>query len=185
MHFYYGTMKSSKTAHILMRAYNYKSAGIPVLLAKPSVDTRTKKMWSRIGLEEPCVTTEQLFEMPEKEIKKNRVIMVDEAQFLVEEGVDRLAHYADNLDVEVMCYGLKSDSVGHLFPGAKRLLEVADEFHKLETICWCGEPAEFSAYVKDGKMQGNPSSIAAAMEVPDEMYHPLCRKHFFEGKWKA
>lgn len=135
IYFYYGTMKSSKTAQILMRAHNYTEADVKITLAKPSIDTRTNTMWSRVGLEAPCVTTEELFELDDTEIKKNKVIIIDEAQFLTAEAVDKLAHFADDLNVIVMCYGLKTDSNGHLFPGSKRLFEIANEIKKLETTC--------------------------------------------------
>lgn len=183
IYFYYGAMRSSKTAQILMRAHNYKEANIQVLLAKPSEDIRNDNMmWSRVGMQEPCITVEELFELDDSEVKKNKIIIIDEAQFLSKEQVDKLVYYADYLSVIIMCYGLKNDSVGELFEGSKRLLEVADESHQLESTCWCGKPALFDAYVKDGKMLGNPAGNGTAED--DSCFYPLCRKHFFERKWK-
>lgn len=183
IYFYYGTMGSSKTAQILMKAHNYTQVNIQVLLAKPACDIRTATIWSRVGIESPCITIEELLEMPDSEVKKNKIILIDEAQFLHEEEVDKLVHYADDLDIVIMCYGLKVDASGKLFEGSKRLLEVANEIEKLEATCWCGKPAEFTAYVPNGKMElKNPSGNGT--EKADDTYKPLCRKHFFAKKWK-
>lgn len=182
IYFYYGTMNSSKTAQILMRAHNYQQANINILLAKPKVDTRTNTMWSRIGIEAPCMTTEKLFELSDDELKKNKIIIIDEAQFLSEKQVNQLVHYADDLGIIIMCYGLKTDFTGKLFEGSQRLIEVANELNKIETTCWCGEEAEFNALIHNGKVR--KKSSGSNIEIGDEQYVPLCRKHYFEGRWK-
>ena len=183
IYYYYGTMNSSKTAQILMRAHNYQQANINIILAKPKVDTRTNTMWSRIGIEAPCITTEELFQYEDASLKKNKIIIIDEAQFLTEKQVNKLVYYADTLNIIVMCYGLKTDYTGKLFEGSKRLIEVANELHKIETTCWCGEEAEFNALICNDKIK-TKSNNNNNIEIGDEQYVPLCRKHYFEGRFK-
>lgn len=179
--FYYGTMGSSKTANALMTKYNYDQKNKKTILLKPQVDTRDGKtiIKSRIGLKDRCTSVEDFLK---KDIKQLDVIIIDEAQFLTSKQVDEFAHIVDFLNIPVICYGLKSDYSGKLFNGSKRLFELADEFHEITTICWCGEPARFNARIQDDKVV--KSSANQIMIGGDSLYTPLCRKHFKLGIYK-
>lgn len=180
LHYYYGAMGSSKTAQALMKGYNFKEMGHHVLMAKPMADTRTKKIWSRIGLEEECVSLEELCNMSPYDLDAYDVIIIDEIQFATNEQIDFLATLVDHHNVSVFAYGLMLTFSGTLFDGAKRMLELADEIHECESICWCGAPAKFSALLNEQgeivRMGDNPSTALAGE------YMPLCRKHFMSGK---
>ena len=142
LYFRYGAMGSSKTANALMVWFNYKEKGqVPVLL-KPKTDTRDGEriIRSRIGLQEPCLYVDEFLEYldrPESRTfaclkkKSYAAVIVDEAQFLTAQQVDRLSDIVDDFGVPVLCYGLRTDFTGHLFEGSKRLMEIADEMGML------------------------------------------------------
>lgn len=108
-------------------------------------------------------------------------ILVDEANFLSSEQVEWLAEICDQYDIPVLCYGLKTDFRGVLFEGSKRLMELADAIEELPIICWCGKKAHFNARVIDGKMVRDGAQIALGA---NDMYVPLCRRHFMSGEIK-
>lgn len=184
LYFYYGAMGSSKSANAMMVAFNYEERGQKVLMAKTGIDTRdgARVIKSRMGLERECILLEEICKMPGEEIGKYNVVIVDEAQFATVEQIDFLAHIVDDLQVPVMCYGLRADFQNHLFPGSQRLLEICDEILEVKTMCWCGHKATCNARYNE---HGIVREGAQVMLGANDEYIALCRKHFNEGKLRA
>lgn len=178
LYFRYGAMGSSKTANALMVKYNYEERGQKVIISKPAIDTRNgeHRIYSRCGLECDCVL---FHELHEEEIKKVDCLIVDEAQFLSKEECEFLVHVVDDLGVPVICYGLRADFKGDLFPGSHWLLAWADTIEEVKTICWCGKKATCNArFDENGIIKHGKQVVLGA----NEKYTSLCRKHWREGK---
>lgn len=175
--FRYGAMGSSKTANALMVRYNYVEKGKKVVLLKPRCEDRDGKsiIKSRIGLEEPCEFAENFLENYSGE--HYDCIIVDEVQFLSESIIDRLSDLVDEHNITVICYGLRTDFQSHLFPGAKRLMELADDIEQIKTICWCGKRAHFNARIQNEQMVTEGALVQLG---GNESYTALCRKHYKE-----
>ena len=162
LYFRYGAMGSSKTANALMVQYNYMEKGQKCILLKPKTDDRdgAKIVKSRMGLSAEATFVEDFIEEVKNEWftgksegwKELDCVIVDEAQFLTEEQVDILAEVVDRYDLPVICYGLRTDFTSHLFPGSKRLMEIANYIEEVPTVCWCGRRAHFNARVSNGKI---------------------------------
>ena len=156
LYFKYGAMGSSKTAQALITKYNYEENDLRVWLIKPSADTRDGEqlLRSRIGLEAKVdvIPPEQdVYARFQKEQQgKCDVIIVDECQFMTEEQVDELRAIVNDFGIPVMCFGLRTDFLTHLFPGSRRLMEVADTIQEIKTICDCGAKATVNARI-DGE----------------------------------
>ena len=147
-------MGSSKTANALITKFNYEERGMKVWLIKPSTDNRdgVAVVRSRIGLSaEAYVVTPDvdLFEEFAKRTDCN-VIIADECQFLTPAQIDQLRRIVDELDVPVLCFGLRTDFLTHTFQGSHRLFEVADSITEIKTICECGKKAIVNARI-DGE----------------------------------
>ena len=127
LYFRYGAMGSSKTANALMVEYNYRERGKKALLAKPMIDMRDgeKIIRSRMGLEEKCIWTEELMEMSDEEIQAYDCVIVDEAQFCPKEQITYFTHIVDDLEVPVICYGLRADFQNVPFEGSVWLFACA------------------------------------------------------------
>ena len=181
LYFRYGAMGSSKTANALMVAYNYTERGKKPLLAKPSTDTRdVGVIHSRIGLEQPCISTEKLVVMSEEEFAKYDCVIIDEAQFCMKSDIEFLVHIVDDLDIPVICYGLRTDFQHNLFHGSKWLLAWADVIEEIKTVCWCGNAARCNARIDaKGRIIRKGEQI---MVGANESYISLCRKHFIAGR---
>lgn len=181
LYFRYGAMGSSKTANALMVAYNYKERGKKVLLAKPLTDTReVGVMHSRIGLEQPCISVEELVQMNDVALKTYDCFIIDEAQFCMKSDVEFFVHIVDDLGIPVICYGLRADFQQNLFEGSQWLLAWADKIEEIKTVCWCGKGARCNA-----RIDAKGRIIRAGEQVmvgANESYIALCRKHFREGK---
>ncbi len=147
LYFKYGAMGSSKTAQALITKYNYEENGLKVWLLKPSADTRDGEdiLRSRIGLEAKVEVAP-----PDSDIytrfRQTRkgccdIIIVDECQFLTAAQIDQLRAIVNDFDIPVICFGLRTDFQTKLFPGSRRLMEVADTFDEIKTICDCGNKA--------------------------------------------
>lgn len=181
LYFKYGVMGSSKTANAIMTVYNYNSLNQKALIVKPEVDNRTPGniIESRTGIRYSCLYFSELRNLDVDKLKEYAAIIVDEAQFLTTEQVDWLTYLVDDLDIPVLCYGLRADSMGHLFEGSKRLFEVADSIQEIKTVCWCGRKATYNArFDTDGNVikSGNQIEIGA-----NDKYIGLCRKHWKLG----
>lgn len=180
LYFRYGVMGSSKTANALMVQYNYQERGQEALLVKPAVDQRdgARFVASRAGLSNACIYFSDLQAMPTGGLDAYACIIVDEAQFLSQEEVRYLTYLVDERDIPVICYGLRADFKGDLFPGSQELLATADVIEEVKTICWCGKKAICNArFDAKGKVlkEGEQVSLGA-----NDRYIGLCRKH-----WKA
>ena len=182
LYFRYGAMGSSKTANALMVAYNYHEKGQRALLAKPALDDRdgTDIMHSRIGLENECVSVEQLVAMSDDEVRAYDCIIVDEAQFCTKEPVERLTDIVDVAEVPVIAYGLRTDFQRNLFPGSQWLLAWADVIEEVKTVCWCGRAATCNArFDETGKMVTEGSQVVLGA---NDSYTSVCRVHHKLGQ---
>lgn len=181
--FNYGAMGSSKTANALMVAYNYQERNRQALILKPGTDTRDgiTKIRSRSGLENNCVILEDFMQQYRSDpavAKQYDALIVDEVQFASPEDIDLLSDIADFQDIPVLCYGLRCDFQNRFFPGASRLMEIADEINEIKTICWCGKKALCNArYGPEGIIKEGEQVVLGA----NHNYISLCRKHFKIG----
>ena len=151
LYFKYGAMGSSKTANALITKFNYEERGMKVWLIKPSVDNRdgADHVHSRIGLDAVATVIapgDDICEML-REREGVDVIISDECQFFTPEQINQLREIVDRLDIPVLCFGLRTDFLTHLFPGSRRLFEVADSITEIKTICSCGAKAIVNARI--------------------------------------
>lgn len=186
LYFHYSTMNAGKSTLLLQASHNYQERGMETYLLTAGFDNRagTGKIGSRIGISAQADTfapDEDLFAKLETRLKKGAVscVFVDEAQFLSAKQVWQLARAVDDLHVPVMCYGLRVDFRGELFPGSAALLALADEMREARTICHCGKKATMVVR-QDGS--GNVVTDGAQIQVGgNETYVSLCRKHWREA----
>ncbi|MEZ5920514.1 MAG: thymidine kinase [Parvularculaceae bacterium] len=185
LYFNYAAMNAGKSTMLLQAAFNYRERGMETLVYTAAIDTRLGKgiVASRIGLK--CEArifdeTTSLYKALEEDIAATgaRCVFVDEAQFLTAVQVMELARIVDYLDIPIICYGLRTDFQGALFPGSERLLAIADEIRELKTICHCGRKATMNLRVGP---DGAAMIFGESIEVGgNERYIPLCRRHFYE-----
>ena len=179
LYFKYGAMGSSKTAQVLITKFNYEERGMRVYLIKPEIDTRDGKdvIRSRIGLAATavCIPKEaDLLEIYKKEKKKYDVIIADECQFFTKEQIDALRAIVDRFGVPVLCFGLRTDFLTHLFPGSAHLFEVADSIAEIKTICECGAKATVNARLNaKGQIVTHGSQV---MLGGNDRYIAMCHK---------
>lgn len=181
LYFKYGAMGSSKSANALMVRFNYEERGQQTLLVKPRLDTRDGEhiVASRIGLSHPCIYFDELQKLTVMELQQNACIIVDEAQFLTREEVLYLVYLVDVLEIPVICYGLRADFRGDLFPGSEALLVMADKLEEVKTICWCGKKAMFNArFDRSGKVLKEGEQVVLGA---NDQYIGLCRRHWMAG----
>lgn len=181
LYFRYGVMGSSKSANALMVRHNYEERGQRALMVKPLIDQRegASIINSRIGLKYACIWFEELEKMSPEDIRSWQCIIVDEAQFLSQAQVDYLTGLVDDLNVPVICYGLRADFSGRLFPGSAALLACADVIEEVKTICWCGKKATCNARLDaDGRVLKEGEQVVLGA---NERYIALCRKHWKSG----
>ena len=176
--FRYGAMGSSKTANAIMVQYNYRERGQNALLLKPRLDDRdgARVVRSRSGLSAPCRYVEELDAL---DLSGVHCLIVDEAQFLTKAQVQRLADIVDDLDIPVICYGLRADFQGNLFEGSQWLLTWADNIEEVRTVCWCGKKATANARLMDGRVVRSGAQIVLG---GSERYVALCRRHWRRGE---
>ena len=153
LYFKYGAMGSSKSAQALITQFNYEELGMTVWLIKPSIDTRDGAdiIKSRIGLARSAqiITPEQDIVKEYAKAGRHDVIISDEAQFFTPEQIDQLREIVDFEDIPVLCFGLRTDFLTHVFPGSKRLLELADAITEIKTVCACGRKATVNARIDE------------------------------------
>ena len=185
LYFKYGAMGSSKTAQALITKYNYEENDMRVWLIKPSADTRdgAQILRSRIGLEAqvevitPAIDVYRLFEATRKD--QCDVIIVDECQFLVPEQIDQLRSIVNDFSVPVLCFGLRTDFQTKLFPGSRRLMELADVIEEIKTMCDCGAKATVNARI-DG--EGHIVTQGAQVVLGgNDSYIAMCHKCYVAG----
>jgi thymidine kinase len=188
VHFYYAAMNAGKSTILLQSSYNYQERGMDTLLFVPEVDTRfgKKKIASRIGLEAsaiPISNQEDLLKYTQKALADNdniKCVLVDEAQFLTKKQVWQLTEIADELNIPVLAYGLRTDFMGEPFEGSKYLLSWADVLIEVKTICHCGRKATMNLRTNErGEVlrQGEQIEIGG-----NEKYIAACRKHYKKGE---
>lgn len=183
LYFNYSTMNAGKSTLLLQAAYNYEERGMTTLLMIASFDDRagTGRIASRIGLAADAdvfSAGDDVYEHIDGARKDGKIdaVLVDEAQFLTEAQVWQLARVADELRIPVMCYGLRTDFQGKLFPGSAALLALADNLKEVKTICWCGRKATMVARLDaDGKIVEEGDQVVIG---GNETYVSLCRNHF-------
>jgi len=179
LYFKYGAMNSSKSANMLMTRHNYIEQDFSVLLLKPVIDTRGNKniVSSRIGLSAPCVRISDTTDIATL-VSDYDVIMVDECQFLTKEQVNLL--YQLSFTKVILCYGLLTDFRRELFPGSKRLIELADSLQEIKSVCRCGKRAVANArFDKYGNICLSGDQIEIGSE---EKYRALCKECYEKEK---
>ncbi len=178
LYFKYGAMGSSKSAQALITQFNYEELGMTVWLIKPSTDTRDGAdiIRSRIGLQRSAqiITPEQDILEEYRKIGARSVVIADEAQFFTPEQIDQLRELVDSEDVPVLCFGLRTDFLTHFFPGARRLMELADSITEIKTVCACGRKATVNA-----RIDANGRIITHGAQVflgGNDSYVAMCHK---------
>ena len=183
LYFKYGAMGSSKTAQALITKFNYEERGMSVWLIKPALDNRDGAviLRSRIGLEAECTPispTDDIYAAFTGEHRAD-VIIADESQFFSPENIDQLRRIVDELNVPVMCFGLRTDILTKLFPGSMRLFEVADSIAEIKTICSCGKKASVNARIdENGKIVTEGSQV---MLGGNDSYIAMCHRCYKKG----
>ena len=179
LYFKYGAMGSSKTAQALTTKFNYEERGMKVWLIKPAIDDRDGKstIKSRVGLSEECTVIDKadnVFDIFTEEQVEANVIIADECQFFTAEQIDALRKIVDEYDVPVLCFGLRTDFLSHLFEGSRRLFEVADSIAEIKTICECGSKATINARLDgEGRVVTEGSQV---MIGGNESYVAMCHR---------
>ncbi len=187
LYFYHGPMGSSKSARLLTTAYDFEEKGIQIMVLKPSLDTRDGEgiIRSRTGLERKCIMIDKEINLYKaikayknvlaSQLETLKWVIIDECQFLTEEQVDQLSDIVDFLDVNVMCFGLRTDFQSHLFPGSKRLFELADDIEEIKSTCECGERKTSinARFDENGEIviEGSQVEIGG-----NDKYKAICRK---------
>lgn len=184
-------MGSGKSLHLIATAHNFKVHSIPFIVLKSKIDDRDGEdiIHSRAIGDIECVgisTDDNLYEMISKYLNADlfygakglKWILIDECQFLTEKQVDELGAIADNFGINVLCYGLRTDFRTQLFPGSKRLFEIADSFEEIKSSCYCNSKTIFNARInKDGEIVTDGEQIEVG---GDDRYVSLCRRCYFE-----
>ncbi|NBR34481.1 MAG: thymidine kinase [Rhodobacteraceae bacterium] len=183
LYFHYSTMNAGKTTLLLQASHNYRERGMETYLLTAQMDTRVGqgRIGSRIGIgadADTFATHENIFAKIERRLVEGpcACVFIDEAQFLTPDQVWELARAVDDLGVPVMCYGLRVDFQGKLFPGSATLLALADEMREIRTICHCGKKATMVIRQDEtGKalIDGDQIQIGG-----NETYVSLCRRHW-------
>ena len=186
LYFNYSTMNAGKSTLLLQAAHNYRERGMDTYLITAQFDNRAGegRIASRIGIGDPADTFgpgEDMFAKLKTRIALGPVscVFIDEAQFLSKEQVWQLACAVDDLSVPVMCYGLRVDFQGQLFPGSAALLAWADEMREVRTICHCGKKATMVVRKgPDGQALRDGDQVVIG---GNETYISLCRRHWREA----
>ena len=185
LYFYYAAMNAGKSTTLLQADYNYRERGMETMLWTAAHDDRSGMgtIGSRIALSAPAHTYDEsvdLFAAIGDELKQRALncILVDEAQFLSQRHVLQLCEVADHLGIPVLCYGLRTDFQGKLFPGSAALLALADTLIELKAVCECGRKATMNLRVD---AEGQAVAVGEQTEIGgNDRYIALCRRHFFE-----
>ncbi len=185
LYFYYASMNAGKSSHLLQADFNYRERGMATMLWTAALDSRSAGMVkSRIGLESdahkfaPDTDLWATISAAHK-VQPLDCVLVDEAQFLTSDQVWQLARLADEAGIPVLCYGLRTDFQGALFPGSAVLLGIADALVELKAVCHCGRKATMNLRVDESGAavrQGQQTEIGG-----NDRYVALCRRHFTEA----
>ncbi|SMR81712.1 thymidine kinase [Aliiroseovarius halocynthiae] len=186
LYFHYSTMNAGKSTLLLQASHNYRERGMQTYLITAQFDNRAgdARIGSRIGIGAEADTFaegEDLFQKIEARLAEGpcTCVFIDEAQFLSGDQVWQLARVVDDLGVPIMCYGLRLDFQGKLFPGSAALLALADEMREVRTICHCGKKATMVVRQDD---QGRVLTDGDQVQIGgNETYVSLCRRHWREA----
>ena len=184
LYFKYGAMGSSKTAQALITKYNYEENDMKVWLLKPSADTRdgASILRSRIGLQaevEIATPDVNIYDRYRDGFAGNcHAVIVDECQFLTPEQIDQLRQIVDDYNVPVMCFGLRTDFQTKLFPGSRRLMELADCIEEIKTMCDCGAKATVNARINDGYIVTEGAQVVLG---GNDCYIAMCHRCYVRG----
>jgi thymidine kinase len=189
LYFSYAAMNAGKSTVLLQASYNYEERGMRSLLFTSALyaETDEGRITSRIGINASALLyneADDLYAWINRENRKKKIdcVFVDEAQFLTKPQVWQLARIADRLGVPVLCYGLRTDFRGELFPGSAELLAIADNLREIRTICHCGRKATM---VVRRTADGRALTSGEQVGIEKSMYVSLCRGHWEEetGRW--
>ena len=187
LYFNYSAMNAGKSTVLLQASHNYHEQGMHTLLMTAALDDRTKvgQITSRIGLGKAADLfgdDTDVFESISARHAEKHVdcVMIDEAQFLSPAQIWQLSRVADELRIPVLCYGLRTDFMGELFPGSAALLALADHLREIRTICWCGSKASMVLRMDEG---GNAVKAGTQVVIGgNDVYASVCRKHWKSGE---
>lgn len=181
LYFRYGSMNSGKSTILMQVAHNYEERGMKVAVLKPGIDTKAEsRIQSRIGLEREVdhliQKGENVYQLFKEQEEKPNAIIIDEAQFLEPQQVDELMQIVVNLNIPVICYGLRTDFKTQGFPGSTRLLEIAHTLEEMKTICRCGSKAMYNMRMLNGEpiFEGEQVAIDGGDIVTYEAVCPKC-----------
>ena len=189
LYFCYAAMNAGKSTLLLQASHNYVERGMHTLLFTSALyaEDGIGVISSRLGISaeaELYTDGDDLFSRVKDELDTTKVdcVFVDEAQFLTAEQVWQLARVADRLRVPVMCFGLRTDFQGKLFPGSAELLAIADVLREIRTICYCGAKATM---VVRQDQQGRVLLEGDQVSIEKSVYVSLCRRHWEQetGRW--
>lgn len=181
LYFRYGAMNSGKSTAVLQVAHNYEERAMHVLLIKPAVDTKgDNQIISRLGasrkvdiLATPDIDLFLAIKQWHKDVEKIGCIITDEAQFFTTQQIDQLLKVTTDLQIPVICYGIRTDFQTKLFTGSARLFELAHTLEELKTICRCGKKAIFNGRKRNGNFIFEGSQVA--IDGQDNIdYESLC-----------
>ncbi len=180
LHFHYGVMSSSKSAALIINAYNFNRNGNKVEVIKPAYDNRfgTQKIVSRIGLECDATALKDLQQYTPAQ--KTDVILVDEVQFFSPSDIDKLVHFADQQNKIVMCYGLMVDSNEQIFPASRRLIEVGAKLHRMDSNCQINGCMKLATHHLRFDSTGRVIRAGEQFALGDSNYKSVCRSHYNE-----
>ena len=184
LYFKYGAMGSSKTAQALITKYNYEENDMKVWLIKPSADTRdgAQVLRSRIGLEAAVEAISPEVDVYARflgsRVRNCDIIIVDECQFMTEKQIEQLRAIVDEQSVPVICFGLRTDFLTRLFPGSRRLMELADCIEEIKTMCDCGSKATVNARISDGYIVTEGAQVVLG---GNDSYIAMCHRCYVQG----
>ena len=185
LYFYYSTMNAGKSTALLQASHNYEERGMRTMLYTAKIDSREGGLiHSRIGIAREARHFQAALDLRADVQSVHQrgaiaCVLVDEAQFLTTAQVKQLGSVVDELNIPVLCYGLRTDFRGELFPGSAQLLAWADNLVEIKTICHCGRKAIMVVRVK---ADGTAEREGAQIEIGgNERYVPLCRRHFSQA----
>ena len=185
LYFYYASMNAGKSTNLLQANFNYGERGMGTMLWTAALDNRTAQpIASRIGLGAEASRFGPGTNLWEAVMAQHRetplaCVLIDEAQFLTATQAWQCARLADEGGIPVLCYGLRTDFRGDLFPGSAILLGIADTLVELKAVCHCGRKATMNVRLDE---QGEPIVHGAQTQIGgNEQYIALCRRHFAEA----
>ena len=178
LHFHYGVMSSSKSASLIINAYNFRKNGNKVEVIKPAFDKRfaSQKIVSRIGLECDAMAMPHLTQYDPA--PDTDVVLVDEVQFFSPSDIDNLVHIADQQNKVVMCYGLMVDSNEQIFPAARRLIEVGAKLHRMDSNCQINGCMKLATHHLRFDSTGKVIRAGEQFALGDSNYKSVCRRHY-------